>query len=193
MSNAQPVLAPRAAAGASGWTDERVALLTKLWAEGLSASQCAGRLGGCSRNSVIGKVTRLGLPGRAKPSQPARVAVPQAPRLVADAGDHPWRQRTAPVLKLAGNGAVFVEADARPAREAPTNRADGRGLRTVMTIAAHGECRWPIGDPSGPDFTFCGHHADGAYCGKHAARAYVSAPPSKRTGNQLARSLRRYV
>src|SRR5674476_385108 len=48
------------------WTDERVALLTKLWADGLSASQIAAELGGVTRNAVIGKVHRLGLSGRAK-------------------------------------------------------------------------------------------------------------------------------
>ncbi|MCK5712484.1 MAG: GcrA cell cycle regulator, partial [Hyphomicrobiaceae bacterium] len=42
------------------WTDDRVDLLKKLWAEGLSASQIAGRLGSVSRNAVIGKVHRLG-------------------------------------------------------------------------------------------------------------------------------------
>ena len=47
-----------------GWTDERVALLTKLWADGLSASQIAAELGGITRNAVIGKVHRLGLAGR---------------------------------------------------------------------------------------------------------------------------------
>ncbi|MEP4560994.1 MAG: GcrA family cell cycle regulator, partial [Nitratireductor sp.] len=41
------------------WTDERVELLKKLWAEGLSASQIAAQLGGVSRNAVIGKVHRL--------------------------------------------------------------------------------------------------------------------------------------
>ena len=46
------------------WSEERVELLTKLWAEGLSASQIAARLGGVSRNAVIGKVHRLGLAGR---------------------------------------------------------------------------------------------------------------------------------
>ena len=46
------------------WTDERVELLKKLWAEGLSASQIAGRLGSVTRNAVIGKVHRLGLSGR---------------------------------------------------------------------------------------------------------------------------------
>jgi len=43
------------------WTDDRVATLTKLWADGLSASQIAKQLGGVTRNAVIGKVHRLGL------------------------------------------------------------------------------------------------------------------------------------
>ena len=53
------------------WTDERVELLKKLWADGLSASQIAAELGGITRNAVIGKVHRLGLSGRAKSSSSA--------------------------------------------------------------------------------------------------------------------------
>jgi len=54
------------------WDDERVALLKKLWAEGLSASQIASKMGGVTRNAVIGKVHRLGLSGRATPAKPQR-------------------------------------------------------------------------------------------------------------------------
>ena len=43
------------------WPDDRVALLRKLWTEGLSASQCAKKLKGVSRSAVTGKVGRLGL------------------------------------------------------------------------------------------------------------------------------------
>jgi len=35
-----------------GWTEERVELLKKLWADGLSASQIAAELGGITRNAV---------------------------------------------------------------------------------------------------------------------------------------------
>src|SRR5271170_5386889 len=65
-----------------GWTDERVETLKKLWLDGLSASQIAKQLGGVTRNAVIGKVHRLGLSGRATPSQPQRPAfkTPRAPR-----------------------------------------------------------------------------------------------------------------
>ena len=62
------------------WTDERVELLKKLWADGLSASQIAGELGGMTRNAVIGKVHRLGLSGRAKAPSSSRAAPAQAAR-----------------------------------------------------------------------------------------------------------------
>src|SRR6478735_7546190 len=57
------------------WTEDRVELLKRLWAEGLSASQ----LGGITRNAVIGKVHRLGLSGRAK-SPSSSVPRPRKPR-----------------------------------------------------------------------------------------------------------------
>ena len=64
------------------WTDERVELLKKLWADGLSASQIAAELGGITRNAVIGKVHRLGLSGRAKsPRRPPRARASRAPRV----------------------------------------------------------------------------------------------------------------
>jgi len=43
------------------WTDERISTLTQMWAEGYSSTRIALALG-LTRNSVIGKVTRLKLP-----------------------------------------------------------------------------------------------------------------------------------
>jgi len=43
------------------WTKERVELLKRLHADGLSFSQIAGELGNVTRNAVIGKARRLGL------------------------------------------------------------------------------------------------------------------------------------
>ncbi len=43
------------------WTDERVARLKELWAQGYSARQIAEELGGVTRNAVIGKANRMGL------------------------------------------------------------------------------------------------------------------------------------
>lgn len=46
----------------SGWTYKRVELLKSMWRDGQSASTIAAALGNTSRNAVIGKAQRLGLP-----------------------------------------------------------------------------------------------------------------------------------
>ena len=58
------------------WTDERVAILTRMWMEGASASQIAKELGSVTRNAVIGKVHRLGLNNRN--AEPAAAKAPPA-------------------------------------------------------------------------------------------------------------------
>ena len=45
------------------WTDERLHLLKAMWSDGNSAKVIADELG-FTRNSVIGKIHRLGLPRR---------------------------------------------------------------------------------------------------------------------------------
>ena len=49
------------------WTDERVETLKGLWKNGYTARQIAERLGGVTRNAVIGKAHRLGLSSRPQP------------------------------------------------------------------------------------------------------------------------------
>jgi GcrA cell cycle regulator len=166
-----------------GWTDERVELLKKLWQDGLSASQIAKQLGGVTRNAVIGKVHRLGLSGRATPSKPARTVfkAPRPARPVTSAPSAPRRISSEPVSLHAPTPPVrYVE-------EAP-------GTATVLTLGAH-MCKWPIGDPSMDNFTFCGRGAgDGPYCHEHSQVAYQPAQAKKRSGAaELARSLRRYI
>jgi len=51
------------------WTEERVALLTRLWGEGKTAAEIASALGGVTRNAVIGKAHRLKLSNRVSPIQ----------------------------------------------------------------------------------------------------------------------------
>lgn len=48
------------------WTEERIALLKKLWAEGYSASRIGKELG-VSKNAVVGKAHRIKLPPRPSP------------------------------------------------------------------------------------------------------------------------------
>ena len=43
------------------WTDKAVKTLCSLWSKGVPAREIGDRLGGISRNAVIGKAHRLGL------------------------------------------------------------------------------------------------------------------------------------
>lgn len=170
----------------AGWTEDRVGALKKLWLEGQSASQIAKALGGgVTRNAVIGKVHRLGLSGRAAPSQPARTTFrPTRPRPA------PAAQPSAPRRIEAAQPRLAV-----PTPPAPPPAPDLPGTATVMTLGAH-MCKWPIGDPSSREFSFCGRRAsEGVYCVEHARVAYQ--PQVRRGGKdgatELARSLRRYI
>lgn len=157
------------------WTEDRVEMLSKLWAEGLSASQVAKQLGGVTRNAVIGKVHRLGLSGRAKPAR----LVKRAPRQASAA-----KTRT-----------VAPRAPRMPRRIAPTppavpleaKKMDNGEFATILTITDH-MCKWPIGDPSESDFRFCGRGTDKAdpYCAAHAQVAYQ---PARRRGVPAPRSI----
>lgn len=172
------------------WTDERVETLKKLWQEGHSASQIAKQLGGVTRNAVIGKVHRLGLSGRAAPSQPARPLYKPArpPRAAAPA---PAPQAIAPRRTVITDTPVAT----RPAQVPALPAIEEPGTATVLTLGTK-MCKWPIGDPSSDGFTFCGRRAgDGApYCVEHARQAYQPQQKKKKdTGTDLSRSLRRYL
>jgi len=120
------------------WDDARLDLLKTLWLDGLSATQIAMRLGGITRNDVIGKVHQLGLSGGRPSTRPASARV-----------------------------RLMEVAD---------------GTATVLTLGAH-MCKWPIGDPSSREFTFCGRRAsEGVYCSEHARVAYS---PTARRGSPL--------
>jgi GcrA cell cycle regulator len=161
------------------WTEERVELLKKLWAEGLSASQIAARLGpGVTRNAVIGKVHRLNLSGRV--TQP-RTTAPRAPRKTREPS-HPGRTTGMPSMPAAGNTALkaFRHAELAPRQisipePAPLRLVDlpKDGRITILHLSDK-TCKWPIGDPGHEDFCFCGHkpREGSPYCEYHARAAY---------------------
>jgi GcrA cell cycle regulator len=132
------------------WTEERIEDLRRLWAQGLSASQIAKRLGsGVSRNAVIGKAHRLGLASRPSPIQGearARAAVAVAPR---------------PAMAPAPQPAKPLPAPAPAATSAIRHKGPA--------------CQWPIGDPSSQEFAFCGEPSEPGrpYCAKHCGVAYL--------------------
>lgn len=161
------------------WNDERVALLRKLWAEGLSASQIAKQLGGVTRNAVIGKVHRLGLAGRATPSRPAKRPVRAArPRLVGP---------SAPRIRAPSSLPHVVIPELEPLRF-----EDGK-TASVLTLN-ESMCKYPIGDPADANFAFCGRASScGPYCQDHAALAYQPSHAKKRRVASQPDELRRML
>ncbi len=162
------------------WTDDRVELLKKLWMEGLSASQIANRMGGVTRNAVIGKVHRLGLSGRATTSRVSRPR-PRKPRA-------PTNPARANMFRTAGNAALKSDPDFAPdyapaLKPAPLPELQiPPGERATILTLNENTCRWPIGDPTEDDFYFCGiQPASGQpYCPDHVRIAYQPAHERRR-------------
>jgi GcrA cell cycle regulator len=153
-----------------GWTDTRIELLKKLWADGLSASQIAAELGGITRNAVIGKVHRLGLSGRAKlPSSSA----PRLRKKRSDGGNFGWR----PNPGLRGNAALAAAHVYEPEPELIEIPLEQR--KTLLQLTEK-TCHWPIGEPGSGSFFFCGGDCDKIYCGHHHRVAYQPSSDRRR-------------
>ncbi len=162
------------------WTDERLELLKKLWSEGWSASQIAAEIGGgMTRNAVLGKSHRLGLvrntsTGISTPRPRKESPAPGRP----PTAEPPMRHGPKPVISTAS----------QPPHEQPRVvslpvevAAPPRGGLTIMELR-EGMCRWPLGDPTRPEFRYCGAHAVAGlpYCSHHAQIAYIPTTERKR-------------
>lgn len=141
------------------WTEDRVAILKKLWSEGKTAAEIAKELGGVTRNAVIGKAHRLKLSNRASPIQQNNTkpdAVPAETNVTTEKKPEAAirkKEKPVPVSSTAPKGGVLL--------------AD---LKEKM-------CRWPDGDPQEEGFSFCGGVSVPGlpYCEDHAKAAYQSS------------------
>jgi GcrA cell cycle regulator len=163
------------------WTEERVALLRRLWEDGQSASKIAAQLGGVTRNAVIGKVHRLGLSGRLKAGEEATVAAAktvEVEKLVAAVAAAP--EPVAPVSHRPTPAFPPAAPAIRPAAVDPV--AIPASQRVTIMDLRESMCRWPLGDPTTPEFRFCGARSITGlpYCTHHAEIAYQPAAERKR-------------
>jgi GcrA cell cycle regulator len=168
------------------WTEERVELLKKLWAEGLSASQIAARLGGVTRNAVIGKVHRLKLSSRGRATATPTHKKKASPATGATKASRPaaaHRHVTATI----GATALQIQFDAEPVARQHIRPVEdvvvpiSRRLKLVELTER--TCKWPNGDPLAEDFSFCGADSkEGApYCTYHSRVAFQPAAERRRS------------
>jgi GcrA cell cycle regulator len=161
------------------WTDERVEQLKKLWSDGLSASQIAAEIGNVSRNAVIGKVHRLGLSGRGK----AKAASAQRPRKSARTPSAPLA-----IAESVRNNVVLAPVaapltlDHEPEITMEEEVVVPISERVTIMELRESMCRWPMGDPTKPEFRFCGARSVTGlpYCTHHARVAYQPVTDRRR-------------
>ena len=147
------------------WTEDRVDVLKKLWAEGHSASQIAKQLGGVTRNAVIGKVHRLGLSGRATPSRPVK----RPPRLARP------KPQVQPGTAVAAPASTTKAAPVQTAQVEPTPEPS-----PLARIPATETAPSPAPEATAPD-TSPGEAAQGSRQTASTTEAPAPAPESAET------------
>ena len=174
------------------WTDERIALLKRMWKEGKSAADIAKTLGkGVTRNAVIGKAHRMSLTGRPSPIKkqaetpkkevakkaPVAVAAPTKKTAIALAPVVTANKKSpsVPVVSGVKNNPLTRDGVAEPRKIIKEPAPAGGGV--ALIDLSERMCKWPFGDPREDDFTFCGRtiRPGTPYCPEHASAAYQSS------------------
>lgn len=161
-----------------GWTEERIATLKRMWANGSSANEIAAALGGgVTRSGVLGKLRRLKVPARELPATRGR------------GRGNPGQARSNAIVARAARkasnplkAAPHVADEAMFAGEvaAGVDVTHLVGLVSLIDLNEH-VCRWPFGDPLVKPFGFCGAEktGPGPYCEAHAGKAFLLRSASK--------------
>mgnify|MGYP001475221777 CR=1 FL=1 len=136
------------------WTDERVEFLKKNW--GLcTARELAEKMGaGFTRNSIIGKASRLGLSAKIK----TRTAT-------SNQNFENSKEEKSSVTRRGRRNkfkSLIIEKDFEPENPKQLEELD------------ENSCKWPIGHPDEKSFYFCGRASlkDFSYCKLHLLYAY---------------------
>ena len=184
------------------WSDERVAILKKMWLEGSSASEIAKELGNITRNAVIGKVHRLGMSNRdtnnlksgsstsnAKKSvrrgRPPKVNKEEKkrgrPHKLKDPGDLPGTfdvtekstTSSAKEMRLDENKTKLA-SDLSEETLQNILKVEMKSKKISLMELTERTCKWPIGDPATDTFWFCGHESEPGkpYCKTHISIAF---------------------
>ena len=184
------------------WSDERVAILKKMWLEGNSASEIAKELGNITRNAVIGKVHRLGLSNRdtnvsksgsssntitksVKRGRPPKANTETKkrgrPRNLKDARDLPepmdGKDKSNSSLgntKIPNDNNLKVVSDLSDETLKNLLKLESKSKKISLMELTERTCKWPIGDPSTDSFWFCGHESEPGkpYCKTHISIAF---------------------
>lgn len=142
----------------SDWTPEETEALKLHRANGLSAGQIAKLLPGRSRNSVLGRVMRLGL----DKLDPHKCQYPQGAQ--SKKKRYPPKPKSPPAMP----------AKAAAEESAPEAARDENGDRITVLNAKDSHCRYPFGEVGHDSFHFCGNQVErGSWCCYHRLRCFT--------------------
>ena len=184
------------------WSDERVAILKKMWLEGNSASEIAKELGNITRNAVIGKVHRLGLSNRdtniTKTGSTSTKAVKSVKRGRPPKVNKETKKRGRPEklkesrdfretkddkdqsvtslanAKLSSDTKLEIVSDLSEETLNNLLKVEMKSKKISLMELTERTCKWPIGDPATEKFWFCGHDSEPGkpYCKTHISIAF---------------------
>ena len=151
----------------SNWTKENVEFLKKNW--GLAtARELAEKMGsGFTRNSIIGKASRLGLSAKIK----TRAATSNK-NFENSIQENNIKNRRSRKNKFKSQ---IIEKDFEP--ENPKQ----------LEELTDNDCKYPIGHPNEPDFYFCGRTSlkHFSYCKLHLLYSYQSKESKNKKDDQI--------
>lgn len=173
------------------WTDEQTAELKRRWANNESARQIALCFN-VSRNSVLGKIHRLGLSTPVVRKPIIQYVKAQRNGGAAKEALKAIRARERKIARLANQSPLtnVVLARARAMGELPScdaielpQESIARPPVALLDLERH-HCRWPIEHDGVVMFCGADKHT-GAYCARHAALAYRPFEERKITGREI--------
>lgn len=181
------------------WTHERIAELTDLWKQGLSASTIAVRMGSISRNAVIGKAHRLMLPKH--PEYASKTITHERKPEPVKAAPVAKAAKVKPLVRPSRAPRASLEASRHAYREAmermenpPAPRDDVMPMPEPLNLSLvdllHNSCRFPVSG-TGASTLFCGHPNDGgtSYCPCHHKLTHGPGSRAERRVDELLRKV----
>ena len=138
----------------SQWTKENIEFLRLHWGT-CTAREISEKMGaGFTRNSIIGKASRLGLSAKIK----TRTATSNQ-NFQNNSNERDFKSRKGRKSKFKS---LIIEKDFEPENPKQLEELD------------ENSCKWPIGHPNEKSFYFCGRSSlkDFSYCKLHLLYAY---------------------
>lgn len=165
------------------WDERRIEILRTLWPGGVSAREIADKIGAPSKNSIISKAHRIGLPPHVNANGYLTLDQRRRRNRVIKIKMGSKAPNTREKVKAAGGPEAWIKnhLEAAPKEPLPIDPPKPRtDLPPLIARVTFDEldlehCRMPVGDPRQPGFGFCGQPRvlGKPYCSDCCQRSYT--------------------